>query len=133
MRQLNEVQSLIFLLGGLLMAVGAGCCAFMWHAEILCWVYLAGAVMFVSMQVLQKYEGDSFVIRRLRRIMLLSDFFFILAGISMADTQYGFLRGLFTSMNDYIDYAYNKWVPLLLAGAIIQLYTTHRISHELEK
>jgi hypothetical protein len=33
----------------------------------------------------------------------------------------------------YLQYVYNKWVITLLIAAILQLYTTHRISHELEK
>ena len=37
------------------------------------------------------------------------------------------------SYNTYITYFYNKWVMLMLAGAILQIYSTHRISNELEK
>jgi len=33
----------------------------------------------------------------------------------------------------YLQYVYNKWVVTLLIAAILQLYTTHRISQELEK
>ena len=33
----------------------------------------------------------------------------------------------------YIEYVYNKWVVVLLIAAILQLYSTHRISRELEK
>jgi len=33
----------------------------------------------------------------------------------------------------YIEYVYNKWVITLLIAAILQLYSTHRISQELDK
>jgi len=33
----------------------------------------------------------------------------------------------------YIEYVYNKWVIVLLVAAILQLYSMHRIGHELEK
>ncbi len=132
MRQLSRLQTYIFLAGAVLMAIGAGACAFLVYPKIFAWVYLAGAVAFVAMQVEQRYEGTSFVIRRLRRIMLLSGIFFILAGISLLDTQYYFFKPLMP-LQTYLTYVYNKWVALLLAGALMQLYTTHRISNELQK
>jgi hypothetical protein len=33
----------------------------------------------------------------------------------------------------YLNYIKNNWVVLLLLAAILQLYTTYRIDHELEK
>ena len=132
MRKLNKLQTYIYLMGAVLMAMGAGCCAFLFYPKVFAWVYLAGAVAFVAMQVEQRYDGQSFVIRRLRRIMLLSGLFFILAGLSLLDTQYGFLKP-YMALDTYYTYFYNKWVVLILAGALMQLYTTHRISNELQK
>ena len=132
MRKLNKLQTYIYLMGAVLMAMGAGCCAFLFYPKVFAWVYLAGAVAFVAMQVEQRYDGKSFVIRRLRRIMLLSGLFFILAGLSLIDTHYLFMKPYF-SLETYYTYFYNKWVVLLLAGALMQLYTTHRISNELQK
>ena len=132
MKQLSKTQSWIYLIGGILMTVGAGCCAILWHNEWMCWVYILGSLMFVAMQVQQRYDGQNTTIRRLRKIMLISGGLFILAGFSMADTAYLFLRRFFSTVT-YIQFIYNKWVMLLLAAAILQLYTTHRISNELEK
>lgn len=132
MRQLSKMETLIYLLGGLMMTAGAGCCAFLWHPKVFAWVYLLGAVLFVAMQMRQRYEGDSFVVKRLRRILLASGVFFIIAGVLLADTHYHFLAPLMSYQN-YIAYVYNKWVMFLLAGAILQLYSTHRISNELQK
>jgi hypothetical protein len=33
----------------------------------------------------------------------------------------------------YVQYVYQKWVVVLLIAAILQLYSLHRISTELEK
>ena len=55
MKQLNKLQSLIFLTGGAMMVVGAGCFALMWQQKIACWIYLAGALMFGVMQMMQEY------------------------------------------------------------------------------
>ena len=132
MRQLSRIQSLIFVVGALLMAVGAGCCAFLWHPEIFSWVFLVGSAMYVSMQWMQRYEGNNPTVRRLRKIMLASGVFFLLAGVSLVDTQTHFI-GRFVSYQTYITYFYNKWVMLILAGAVLQLYSSHRISNELQK
>ena len=128
MRQLTKIQSIIYLVGGLMMVIGAGASLLVWSPAP--YVFAVGAVCFASMQMLQRYEGQNFVIRRLRRIMLLSDVLFLVAALLMLANQ-GNIFGL--SYITYIQYVYNKWVVVLLIAAILQLYTTHRIGHELEK
>ncbi|MBR7030733.1 MAG: hypothetical protein IKI06_05785 [Prevotella sp.] len=128
MRQLTKIQSIIYLVGGLMMVIGAGASLLVWSPAP--YVFAVGAVCFASMQMLQRYEGQNFVIRRLRRIMLLSDVLFLVAALLMLANQGNFF-GL--SYITYIQYVYNKWVVVLLIAAILQLYTTHRIGHELEK
>ena len=132
MRQLSRLQTIVMLFGGILMALGAGCCAFLWHPEFFSWVFLAGTIAFVLMQWQQRYDGDNMTVRRLRKIMIASGAFFILAGLLMVDTHYHFLAR-FMSWQTYITYFYNKWVMLVLAGAFLQLYSSHRISNELQK
>ena len=128
MRQLTKVQSIIYLVGGLLMVIGAGASLLVWSPAP--YVFAVGAVCFASMQMLQRYEGQNFVIRRLRRIMLLSDVLFLVAALLMLANQ-GNIFGL--CYITYIQYVYNKWVVVLLIAAILQLYAIHRIGHELEK
>lgn len=95
MKQLNKLQSLIFLTGGAMMVVGAGCFALMWQQKIACWIYLAGALMFGVMQMMQEYQGNNFIVKRLKRIMSLADIFFILSGFLMVDMVYRFLQSAF--------------------------------------
>ena len=128
MRQLNNWQNAIFLIGALLMVVGAGASLLRWSAAP--YVFALGALGFASMQMLQRYEGSNFVIRRLRRIMLLSDVLFLVSAVLMFASQEN-VFGL--SHITYLQYVYNKWVVTLLIAAILQLYTTHRIGNELEK
>jgi hypothetical protein len=128
MRQLNRLQTIIFLLGGLLMVVGAGASLLAWQPAP--YVYAVGAIGFASMQMLQRYEGNSFVIRRLRRIMLLSDVLLLVSALLMfasSDNPLGLDYMI------YLQYVYRKWVLTLLIAAVLQLYTTHRIGSELEK
>ena len=96
-------------------------------------MFLAGAVLFSVLQAMQVYEGQSFVIRRLKRLMGLAQLAFVLSGILMVDTVNFFLRPLFSNQLVYIQYVYNKWVVLLLIAAILEVYTSHRISSELKK
>ncbi|MBS5613949.1 hypothetical protein [Hoylesella buccalis] len=133
MKQLNKLQSLIFLTGGAMMVVGAGCFALMWQQKIACWIYLAGALMFGVMQMMQEYQGNNFTVKRLKRIMSLADIFFILSGFLMVDMVYRFLQSAFDNYLTYYNTIYNKWVVLLLIAAILEMYTMHRIEHELSK
>ena len=133
MKQLNKLQSILYAVGGALMVIGAGCFAFMWQQQVVCWLFLAGASMFTLMQSMQTYEGSNFVIRRLKRIQAVANIFFMLAGILMVDTAYMFFRPLFDSSIAYVDYLYNKWVVLLLIAALLEIYTMHRIDHEMKK
>lgn len=133
MKQLNKLQSLIFLTGGAMMVVGAGCFALMWQQKIACWIYLAGALMFGVMQMMQEYQGNNIIVKRLKRIMSLADIFFILSGFLMVDMVYRFLQSAFDNYLTYYNTIYNKWVVLLLIAAILEMYTMHRIEHELSK
>ena len=128
MKQLNKTQTVIYLLGALLMVIGAGTSMLAWGSSP--YVYSVGALGFASMQMLQRYEGGNFVLRRLRRIQLVSDVFFLISGLLMIANK-GNIFGL--SYITYMEYVYNKWVITLLIAAILQLYSTHRIGHELEK
>lgn len=136
MYKLSKLQNILLSLGALLMVVGA--CLFVAQCgrQIACWVFLVGTVLFAVIQSMQQYEGRNLVVRRLKRIMNVSDLLILLSGILMVDTQYNFLLPLFRLHGSdgyyaYIEYVYNKWVVLLLIGALLQLYTTYRISGEL--
>lgn len=128
MRQLNKIQLIIYVVGAVLMAIGAGGTIPGW--AVAPYLYCVGALGFTSMQMLQRYEGKDITIRRLRRMMLLSDFLFLLAGVMMLVNGQNVL-GL--DHITYVEYVYNKWVIVLLVAAILQLYSMHRLGHELEK
>lgn len=133
MKQLSKLQSTLFLIGGALMVIGAGCYAFIYAQQVVCWVYLAGALLFASMQVSETYEGNNQAVKRLKRIMTFADIFFVLSGLLMVDSAYMFMRDSFTDIVSYYNLVYNKWVLLLLVAAILEMYTMHRISAELKK
>ena len=133
MKQLNTIQSALFLLGGVLMVIGAGCFVFMFVQQIACWIFLVGALLFASMQVNQTYEGQNLTIKRLKKIMTFADIFFVLAGLLMVDSANMWLRYYFSDITTYLNLVYNKWVLMLLAAAFLEMYSMHRISSELKK
>ncbi len=116
------------LIGGLLMVIGAGASMFLqvWAA----YIFAPGALMFAAIQMRQSYDGTNFAIRRLRRIMVISDVLFLIAALLMLANQSNFLG---ISYFQYIKYVHNNWIVVLLVAAILQLYTSHRIANELEK
>ena len=128
MRQLSSIETAILLIGGLLMVVGAGGSMFLqsWAA----YIFAPGALLFAAMQMRQSYDGNNFTIRRLRRIQLTSDVFFLLAGLLMLANQSNFFG---INLLLYIKYVHNNWIIVLLVAAILQLYASHRIANELEK
>ena len=119
MRQLSKFEGLALLLGGLLMVVGAG--ANVLFCSWAPYVFAPGSLLFVAMQLRQRYEGKDFTIRRLRRIQIISDFLFLVAGLLMLANQKNFL-GL--DQLSYIRYVHNNWVVVLLVAAVLQLYTS---------
>ena len=128
MRQLSNVEVWVMLAGGLLMVAGAGASLFL--AAWAPYVFAPGALLFAAMQMRQTYDGDDFTVKRLRRIMLLSDVLFLVAALLMFANQGNFLGLNYLS---YIKYVHNNWIVVLLVAAVLQLYTSHRIAHELEK
>ena len=128
MRQLSRVESMIFLLGGLLMVIGAGTSLLAW--SVAPYVFALGALCFTAMQMKQCYDGRNVTIRRLRRMMLLSDVLFLVSALLMFASQ----RNIFGLDHiTYLQYVYQKWVVTLLIAAILQLYSYHRIGQELVK
>ena len=128
MRQLSKTETIILLVGGLLMVVGAGGSMFLqsWAA----YIFAPGALMFAAMQMRQTYDGNNFTVRRLRRILLTSDVLFLFAGLLMLANQSNFFG---IDLLLYIKYVHNNWIVVLLVAAILQLYASHRIANELEK
>lgn len=137
MRQLSKTQSIILLIGACLMVIGVA--AYVFNLTVAApWIFAVGSVAFAVMQMQQVYEGKNFTIKRLRRIMVLGDFLFVLSAFVMIENANRFLLPFFlkymeNGYNAYVTYLHNNWVVLLLVAAILEMYTTHRISSELDK
>ncbi|MBO7140224.1 MAG: hypothetical protein J6W19_06625 [Prevotella sp.] len=127
MKRLNRWQSMLFIAGAVLMVIGAATSLLRWDAAP--WLFAVGALAYTSMQMQQSYEGRNITVRRLRRIMLFSDFLLLLTAALMFISRWPQLGGL--DWLTYVNYVHNNWVVTLLIAAILQLYTTYRIDKEL--
>ena len=80
MKQLSKAETFLFLAGGVLMVAGAGCYVFFILQGLVCFLVLAGSLLFAAMQARQRYEGTSITLRRLRRIQFFALACFVCAG-----------------------------------------------------
>ena len=64
MKRLNKIQNIVFITGAVLLLIGAATFFTGWLYAF--YLYTVGACAFAAMQLRAGYEGDNFVIRRLR-------------------------------------------------------------------
>lgn len=128
MKQLNKTESIILLLGAVLMVAGSAANVFFmpWAP----YVFVAGTLAFVLMQFKQRYEGSNPTIMRLRSLMIFSDILFLLSALLMIANGTSLLPLDYLT---YLRYVHNNWVITLLLGALMQLYISHRLDRELSK
>lgn len=119
---------MVLLAGAVMMVVGSG--AYVLGQKWAPIIFAIGVAGFVAMQFLQAYEGDNPTIRRLRGIMTVSHLLFVFSALLMF-ANLDNLLGLPWPV--YVRYVHNNWVVVLLVAAILQLYSSHRISNELDK
>lgn len=128
MRELNKTESAILVIGAVMMVIGSG--ANLFAQSWAPYVFAMGTIGFVLMQLKQKYDGDNVAIKRLRRMVIISDVCLLLAAVMMFANMDNLFR---LDAITYIIYIHNKWVVVLMVAAMLQLYTSHRISKELLK
>lgn len=137
MRELTNTQNYIFLAGAVLMVIGAGCAVFGFATKVTSLVFAFGTICFALMQMSQVYTGTDLTLRRLRHLMVIGDICFILSGLLMVENEYHliypFMASTIDGKNNYAHFVHNNWVVALLIAAIIEIYTTHRISYVLNK
>ena len=109
MKPLSRLQSLAFTLGGLLLLVGALLPMVPSLSDFAPYVFCAGALLFGTLQLVQRYEGRNVTVRRLRRQQMLVTAFRLLP-----------LRG-------------GEWKVALAIAAVLELYTAFRLPAELGK
>lgn len=111
---MKKYYNVIAMAGAVLLLIGAVLQIIRW--EFSPDLYTLGAVMFGYVQVIgNRYDGKSFIIKRLRRQQIFGAIALVFTGVLMFTMQR------------------NEWVVCLSIAAVLQLYTAFRIPQELEK
>ena len=125
MRQLSKLQNMVFMCGAVLMVTGAAASVLQWEGAP--WMFAAGALAYTTMQMQQRYEGRDITIRRLRHILVFSDFLLLFTAMLMFVSRWPQLGGL--DWLTYVNYVHNNWVVTLLIAAVLQLYVAFRLEY----
>ena len=110
---MKRILTSLFYVGAV--AILAGAISRLFLPEYYSYIYMSGAALFAVTRFLLRPHYDSLVLRRLVMQQQMAGILFLAAGVLM-----------FT-------HSRNEWIVILLCGAVIELYTSFRISSELEK
>lgn len=122
MHPLTRFQALLYYIGGALLVVGALLPLFVEESAVMPGIFGLGALLFCSMQLLQRYEGHNIVIRRLRRQQILGCCALLIAAAL-----------LFCSHYHVSPFTGGEWKIALSIGALLEVYTAFRLPAEMEK
>ncbi len=120
MKQLSDMQVRIMQAGAIGMLIGAA--AFIIRPVWATLLFAVGALLFCPLQLMQQYEGKSFVVRRLRRQQMLGATALMLTAVMMSMQAFGapWCRR-------------NEWVVCLAVACVLELYTAFRIPAALRR
>lgn len=110
---MKKLYSFIYMLGGIMLVVGAALYITKWVWAP--YIYIGGSLMFGAMQMMDRYTGTNWIVRRLRRQQIVGAIALMLTGVLMLVCKH------------------NEWILCMLVGCLMQLYTAFRIPQEMEK
>lgn len=114
------IQTLLYRIGGSLIVIGSLLPLF--APDFAPFVFALGAIVFGCTQISDRYDGENFVIRRLRRQQVMGALLLIVTAYLMISEyfQWSPFRG-------------SEWKVTLMIAAFLELYTIFRIDHESKK
>lgn len=117
----DYIKRLCYCLGGILLFVGAVLPIFA-SSDLTPYVFSLGALLIAPIQMMDRYEGQNLIIRRLRRQQVMGALMLLVTGALMFCQQYGIppFRG-------------SEWKITLMIAAVLELYAVFRIDYEEKK
>ena len=110
---MKKSYTYLMMAGAILLLLGAMLQITRWELSPV--IYTIGAVLFAYVQVMDGYQGQNLIIRRLRRQQILGAVLLVFTGVLMFVMKR------------------NEWIVCLTIAAILELYTAFRIPEEMEK
>lgn len=86
------------------------------------YVYGVGAIGTLVCQLMDRYTGDNYALKRLYKLNVVSALCYVVSAALMIYSRYVVGADFKTD-----------WLAFLTAGAVLQVYTSFRIGHELKK
>ncbi len=122
MKPLTTLQNIIYILGGILLLMGAVMPIIPATQGFAPYIFSSGATMFATMQMLASYEGNDLVVRRLRRQQVLGAVLLLVSAglLTMHTLRTGPFQG-------------DEWKITLTIAAILEVYTAFRLPAALKK
>ena len=87
------------------------------HWEYTKYVFAFGAVLALAERLTERYQGTNVRIKRLYRMGKISALFYCVSAFFL----------LYPEVNS------QNWLPFLMAGAVLQVYATFAVEHEMKK
>lgn len=122
MKPLTPLQNLLYAIGGLLLVAGAVLPLVTAHMKWPFLVFAAGTALFTPMQVKDRYGGDNFVVKRLRRQQLAGAALLVVTALLML-----------TRWQQWPPFRADEWKISLAIAAVFEAYTAFRIPAERQK
>ncbi|MBQ0089976.1 MAG: hypothetical protein KBT27_11680 [Prevotellaceae bacterium] len=119
MKELNRINQVVYYIGAILIFIGAA--SWMMIPDIASYIFSLGAIMFAIEQIRCNYEGKNFVIRRLRHQQIIGAIMLLITGALM-----------FADIYEIKYLRHNTWMVSLMIAALLELYTSFRIPHEID-
>ena len=110
---MKKSYTYLMMAGAILLLLGVMLQITRWESSPV--IYTIGAVLFAYVQVMDGYQGQNLIIRRLRRQQILGAVLLVFTGVLMFVMKR------------------NEWIVCLTIAAILELYTAFRIPAEMEK
>ncbi len=102
-----KINSILMALGAFALLAGAAAMITKWVGAP--YLYGGGALLFVAMQMADRYEGKDIVVKRLRRQQLFGAVMLLVTGVLMFAERH------------------NGWIATLTIAALLELYTAFRM------
>lgn len=123
--------NVVMTVGGILLLVGAMLMITGWGYSP--YIYLFGSILFAAAQLSDRYDGDDFILKRLRLQQVLGAILLVVTGFLMFSEQYHQKLMFDEGMNENIRSflltltARNSWIVTLCIAALFELYSVFRI------
>lgn len=128
---MSKMINVVMTVGGILLLVGAMLMITGWGYSP--YIYLFGSILFAAAQLSDRYDGDDFILKRLRLQQVLGAILLVVTGFLMFAGRYHQELMFNDEMNDNIRSflltltAKNSWIVTLCMATLFELYSAFRI------